>query len=25
MLWLDTEASTGEVFWADRQALVRLG
>jgi ribosomal protein L3 glutamine methyltransferase len=25
MLWLDTEASTGEVFWADRQALMRLG
>jgi ribosomal protein L3 glutamine methyltransferase len=25
MLWLDTEASTGEVFWADRAALARLG
>ncbi len=25
MLWLDTEASTGEVFWADHDALARLG
>jgi ribosomal protein L3 glutamine methyltransferase len=24
-LWLDTETSTGEVFWADRAALSRLG
>jgi ribosomal protein L3 glutamine methyltransferase len=25
MLWIDTEASTGEVFWADREVLARLG
>jgi ribosomal protein L3 glutamine methyltransferase len=25
MLWLDTETSTGEVFWADRAALSQLG